>query len=99
MKLTSNNVLTILATLVIAAGGYWYFFTGSEQPPLTSRIESNEAQVRFQTLVGELQPISFSTDIFSDPRFNALIDIVVPVTPESSGRLDPFAPVTSINGK
>jgi len=99
MKLTSNSILTIIAVIVVAAGGYWYFFTGEEQPALTPATEGNQAQIRFQTLVGELQPISFNTDIFSDPRFNALVDIIVPIAPESAGRIDPFAPVTSINGK
>jgi len=100
MKITSNAVFTTLATLAIAAGAYWYFFAGTEQPALlTSSAEMSQAQMRFQTLVGELQPISFNVDIFSDPRFDALIDITVPVSPESAGRLDPFAPITSISGK
>jgi len=99
MKITSNAILTTLAVLIVAAGAYWYFFTGTEQPPLTSGAEVSQAQMRFQTLVGELQPISFNTDIFSDPRFDALVDITVSISPESAGRLDPFAPITSINGK
>lgn len=99
MKFTTNSILTILASFVVVAGAYWYFSSGEEQPSLTVGVERTQTQIRFQTLVGELQPISFSTDIFFDPRFNALVDITVPVSPEQVGRLDPFAPVTSINGK
>ncbi len=99
MKFTTNSILTIIATIVVAAGAYWYFFTGTEQPSLTIGVEGTQTQARFQTLVGELSPISFNTDIFSDPRFNALVNITMPVSPEPVGRLDPFAPVTSVNGK
>ena len=52
--------------------------------------------MQFQTLVGELQPITFDTAVFSDPRFNALVDISTPVTPQPPGRLDPFAPVGTV---
>jgi len=100
MKLSSQTSLIILAALVIAAGAYWYFFTGTEAPAITaSAAQGNEAQLQFQTLVSELQPISFNTDIFSDPRFSALIDLATPVAPETVGRIDPFAPITNISGK
>jgi len=85
--------MLIIVTLVIAAGAYWYFFTGTgNQPPLTARnaIE-NKAQTQFQALVTTLTPISFDTAIFSDPRFTVLTDLTTQITPESSGRIDPFA--------
>ncbi|MBU6490653.1 hypothetical protein KGQ25_00600 [Patescibacteria group bacterium] len=100
MKFNSNTILTILATLVIAGGAYWYFFTGTgNQPPLTTSATTNESQMHFQTLVNELQPISFDTSIFSDARFNALVDLTTQVSPEPSGRLDPFAPISGMSAK
>ena len=96
----SNTVLLIIATLIVAAGAYWYFFTGTGNDlPLSSSTLSNQAQIQFQTLVGELQPISFNTSIFSDARFNALVDIKTPIAPETTGRLDPFAVVTGVSQK
>ncbi len=97
----SNTTTIIILTLVIAAGAYWYFFTGSgNQPPLTSSAPTdNTAQTQFQSLVTELTPISFNTAIFSDPRFTSLIDLATPVSPEPSGRLDPFAPVPGVTGQ
>jgi len=90
----SNTIILILATLVVAAGAYWYFFTDTgNEPPLTPSVTQSQAQVQFQVLLGELQPISFNTGIFSDPRFVALVDLSTPITPETMGRLDPFAPV------
>ncbi len=92
MKTDSNTVLLIVTTLIIAAGAYWYFFTGTgNEPSLTTAIAGNQAQTQFQTLVSILQPISFDTSIFSDPRFMALIDIATPIALEPAGRPDPFA--------
>ncbi len=98
MKLSSNTTLIILVTLLAAAGAYWYFFTGSgNAPALTATgAAENPAQTQFQTLVSELQPITFATGIFSDPRFTALVDLTTPVAPEPAGRPDPFAPVPGV---
>ncbi len=99
MKLDTNTILIAIATLILLGGGYWFFSsagTGNE-PPLTAGAAVNSAQMKFQTLVNELQPISFDTSIFSNPRFNSLVDIATPVTPEPAGRLDPFAPIAGIN--
>ena len=100
MKIDSNTVLLIIATLIVAAGAYWYFFTGAgNEPPLTATVELNEAETQFQALVSALQPITFDTAIFSDPRFMALVDLATPIAPESVGRLDPFASIPGVSGK
>jgi hypothetical protein len=93
----SNTTILIVTTLIVAAGAYWYFFTGTgNEPPLTAQTTDNQAQLEFQVLVGELQPISFNTGIFSDPRFLSLVDLATPVAPETLGRPDPFAPVSGV---
>jgi len=95
----SNTTLLIIVTLLVAAGAYWYFFTGTgNQPPLSQSAPANQAQTRFQALVSELQPISFNASIFSDARFNALVDLSTPISLETPGRLDPFASVPGISG-
>ena len=92
----SNTFIIGIVTILIAAAAYWYFFTGTgNQTPLSADASVNAAQTQFQTLVSELQPISFDTSIFSDPRFNALVDLTTPVSPETTGRLDPFAAITN----
>ncbi|MCX6786938.1 MAG: hypothetical protein NTY93_00185 [Candidatus Kaiserbacteria bacterium] len=99
MKLNTSAIPFIVAFIVVAAGIYWYFFTGTgNQAPLSVDESENQAQVQFQTLVSELTPISFNTKIFSDSRFNALVDLSTPIAPESSGRLDPFAVVAGVSG-
>lgn len=96
MKFDQKTILTILAILVVAGGAYWYFFTGNSgnAAPLTVTALGDPSQTRFQTMITELQPITFDTSIFSDARFMALVDISTAITPESTGRLDPFAPAS-----
>ncbi|MHB8660524.1 MAG: hypothetical protein ACYC75_01085 [Minisyncoccota bacterium] len=96
----SNTIIIIVVTLLTAAGAYWYFFTGTgNQPPLsTDNTTTSQAQLQFETLVGQLQPITFDTSIFSDARFNALVDITTPVSPEPIGRVDPLAPIPGVSG-
>ena len=93
-----NTIVILIVTLLIAALGYWYFSSAASgnQPPLSAGAEANPAQATFETLVSELQPITFDTAVFSDPRFNALVDISTSVTPEPSGRPDPFAFIAGV---
>jgi hypothetical protein len=96
----TNTIILIIATLIVAAGAYWYFFTGTgNDAPVTATTTQNESQAQFQTLVSELQPINFDTGIFSEARFMALIDLATPITPETAGRLDPFAPIAGVSAK
>lgn len=94
-KPTPKTILYSVIALAVAAGLYWYFFTGSsaEEKPLSSSsaVQENSAQVQFRALVTKLQQLSFDTSIFADPRFNALVDLTTPIAPESAGRPDPFA--------
>jgi len=93
----SSTVLFIIVTLILAAGVYWYVSTGTgNESPLTATGSQTSAQTQFQSLVSQLQPISFNTAIFEEPNFLALVDLTTPITPESSGRLDPFAPVSGV---
>jgi hypothetical protein len=95
----SNATLIILVALVVGAAAYWYFSTGTgNQPPLTASTSENTAQTEFKTLINEL-PVSFNTGIFLDVRFNALVDLTTQISPESLGRLDPFAPIQGISAK
>lgn len=99
MKLNSNTTFLGIATLLVLAGAYWFFFSGSSAPPLSLSGSQNVAQARFEMLIGELAPISFDLSILSDERFAALLDITVPTTPEPIGRTDPFAPLPGVSAQ
>lgn len=94
-----SNITIVVTILLIAAVVYGVFFVGpGEQPPLTASMRENPAQTRFQALISKL-PIAFDSSIFADPRFNTLIDLTTQVSPESAGRLDPFAPIQGVGVK
>ena len=90
----SNTITIVISTIAILGGIYWYFFTGTtDQQPLTTSVSDNRVQTKFQGLVSQLKPISFNSQIFSDPAFMSFIDLSTPITSEPSGRPDPFAPL------
>lgn len=93
MKVHTSIIL--VATLFIAGGAYWYFFTGTgnERPLTAVGVTTNEAQQKFQILAGQLKSITFSTKVLDDPRFMSLVDLTTPIEPEPTGRIDPFAPI------
>lgn len=93
---SNPTVPLIIIALILAGGGYWYYSSQTgNQLPLTASMGEGEAQTQFKTLVSELKNISFETSIFSNPNFLALTNLATQVTPEPSGRLDPFAPLAS----
>jgi hypothetical protein len=94
MKPTANTLFIILTAGIVAVLAYWYLAPSlSTDQALIPDVALSPAQVEFQTLVNELQPISFDAKIFSDPEFQALQDLTTPIAPETKGRTDPFAPV------
>jgi len=93
---SNSTPLIILITVLVSGLAYWYFFTGTGNEPSLSVTDAptNQTQMQFETLVGELQSVTFNTSLFADARFNALVDIGTQVSPESIGRLDPLAPLS-----
>jgi hypothetical protein len=97
---TANPYPFIIAAVIVAAGAYWFFSMRSDNAlPLTADTQENVAQTRFKVLVSQLAGITFDTKLFSDSRFMGLIDLSTPVEPETSGRLDPFAPIPGVSEK
>lgn len=96
----SNILIIVILVIVLGGGLYWYMTgqSGNDAPLMDITASANPAQTQFQMLVSQLQPISFDTGIFSDPRFTALVDITTPLVPETSGRIDPFAPIPGVIG-
>lgn len=96
----SNTIILIVSVIIVAAGIFWYYSTKTgNEPPLSVLSAENQAQTRFQTLFGELQPISFDTGIFSDTRFASLVNLATQISPETAGRIDPFAVVPGVSEK
>jgi hypothetical protein len=91
-----KNGLTVLALIIIAAGGYYLFVLKSssnlnDSVLLTS--ESKNASDRFLRELDKLRGIDLSGKIFEDNRFNSLVNFSQPLSPQLTGRSDPFQPI------
>ncbi len=95
-----NTIFLTVAALLVAGGLYWYFFMGApDEQSLSAGAVQSQAQAQFETLIGQLDPITFDLTILRDPRFTALTDLSTPIEPESAGRTDPFAPITGVSAR
>lgn len=101
MHLTKSNIiLAVIAGLTLVAAIYYYgFYNKDNGPAVVETAPASAAELDFVNLVGQIDSISFDTSIFSDPRFMALTDIHTIVVPETSGRRDPFAPLSGTAAK
>ncbi|MBA3788910.1 hypothetical protein H0X32_00755 [Patescibacteria group bacterium] len=94
----SSRIKIIVAVLVVAVllGAAYLLLFNNNNTNAAVTVEggaTSAAEVTFLNLSSQLQPISFDTTIFTDPRFMALVDIHTAILPETSGRKDPFAPI------
>ncbi len=98
MKTNSNNLTTYIvsgiAILIFVVFGYFYLVgTSNTASPLTRTSVLNPTTIKSRSIFYSLSSLRFDTGIFSDARFNALQDMSVPITPEPTGRKNPFAPI------
>jgi hypothetical protein len=95
---THSTLFIGLAVVIVLGVGYLLFFDTPAAPPLSATAAaSTAAENQFAALVTQLASVTFDTRIFSDPRFTGLTDLTTPITPEASGRTDPFAPLAGVS--
>ncbi len=90
-KPTSNLIFIVIVAIIIIAGGYLYINSHNTilLPITTTNLKTSS--VNLKKITHNIGLIQLNTNIFSDPRFNALISIAVTVNPETMGRINPFA--------
>ena len=92
-----KNLLIALAIAVVIWLGYMFFVKDDSGSGSTTvvRNETGAAQEAegFKARLQQLNAISFESTVFSDPRFNSLVDFRQELRPEPVGRANPFAPV------
>ncbi len=93
MKLTPSTIGFAVAGIIVLLGGYWYVSSPKEEKTLSALSGPPPLENQFLVLTNTLEPIAFSTTIFDDPRFKALVNITTPISSEDVGRPDPFAPL------
>lgn len=94
MKSLLKNLVIIVVLGAVLYAGYNFFFAGGGVALETgSTTSQGEILTReFLVRLGELESISFSRELFEDPRFRSLSSFST--SPESTdvGRSNPFSP-------
>jgi|CXWL01.1.fsa_nt_gi hypothetical protein len=96
MHISRNTLVLIICSVIVLGGAFYYFFlfnTDIGSALTTDGTPASQVEVSFIALIGKIDPITFDTTIFSDPRFTELKDIRTTIIPEAVGRKDPFASV------
>lgn len=92
-----KNSIIILGLALLAALGYYLFVLNKDSGiDITDISISNQAEAETQEFLrrlNELKNINLSGEIFSDQRFQSLVDFGTDVEPSQIGRENPFAPV------
>ncbi len=86
----------MLLGIVLIAGLGYYLYTQSSGSELQTASLSSRSQIAIESnlflrRLNELKAISLDGAIFSNPRFNALVDFSEPVNPQPVGKPNPFS--------
>lgn len=90
-----QNLLMLLGIVLIAGLGY-YLYTQNSATTLQNASVASRTQIAvesnlFLRRLNELKSISLDGAIFSNPRFNALVDFTEPINPQPVGKSNPFS--------
>lgn len=97
MSSNLQNLLVLLGLVCIAGLGY-YLYTQKQASTLdieggTSVSQANVESAAFLQKLNELKEIELNGQLFSDPRFQSLVNNRQPVIEEPVGRANPFISV------
>ena len=91
---TQKIIIVTVVLLLLGLFGYNIFFVDSGIPPEPADLSNTDiAGQDILSLVEKLKEINIDQSIFSSPLINNLVDIEVPLYPESQGRVNPFAKI------
>lgn len=81
----------------IAFGSSLTSSTGDTVTPSSTLGGKISSDISFLTTLVSLKKINIDTTLFTNKAFNALQDNIVKVEPIGAGRINPFAPVDTVN--
>lgn len=93
MSAKIQNLIVILGVVLIAFVGY-YLYTQNTNSTLMNGAVDNQVAVEtslFLERLTVLQGIALDGSLFSDPRFQNLVDFSEPISPQPIGRDNPFS--------
>lgn len=97
--ISQHKLISLVILIVIIAAAWWGFTqTSGSSAVLTSSATSVATDTQDAQIVStllQLQAVSLSGTILSDPGFLSLQDFTTQIVSEPIGRPDPFAPVSA----
>jgi hypothetical protein len=98
MDLIKQHKILSGILVVVILGAVWYEFMGTSSAPApvlsTTGNATDTQDAQLVTTLLELQAVTLSGTILSDPGFLSLQDFTTQVVSEPVGRPNPFAPVS-----
>ncbi len=93
-------ILSILVTVILFAI-YSVYFTNNDSSTLTQEKGGAGVTVDTEllTLVLSLKSIELDGSLFSTPEFRSLVDLGKEISPEPTGRTNPFRPFEFFAGR
>lgn len=91
-----KNIFFALALAGILWLGYRIFFAADDTSETLNAgvvTEASRDTQEFLRTLQQLRGITLNQQIFTDPRFQSLVDQRQPIIPEPIGRQNPFAPI------
>jgi hypothetical protein len=92
----NNKLIGWIVVVLIVGGALYSMLSNSSAPAATTDASGNATTTvgaDLLALLGKLQTVNFSTDLFSNSNFNGLIDFAIPLPTPALGRPNPFAPI------
>lgn len=94
-----NKALALIALVLVVGLGYYLYTSatgGNAQPQdLTATDNSADESGQLLSTLNDLNNITLSNAVFSDPVYLSLTDFGVVIPEEPSGRGDPFLPFSA----
>ncbi|HTR18699.1 MAG TPA: hypothetical protein VMH91_01815 [Candidatus Paceibacterota bacterium] len=97
MDFISSHKLMSLVVLALLVGAAWWEFTASSSSPIlstTGAAGNNQQENQIVSTLLQLQAVTLSGTILTDPGFMSLQDYTTQIISEPLGRPNPFAPVS-----
>lgn len=93
-----KNILVIILIIAIGVIAFVYLNKSDSSTSLltTDSATSDSADAKYiYNILQQMKSVQLNDSIFSDPTFQGLKDNVVNFSPQESGRVNPFSPISN----
>ncbi len=98
--MNTRNIIIIVIISALVLGYFAYsklgFGGGTSTELVSSPVETVDGSPESAGSLEGLKSVSLDISIFSDPTFQSLTDFGVKIPQQTLGRVNPFAPISSV---